>query len=57
MFLAISDMTLILKGMRSKDQISNEDLNLLKKIINNFMDKHFPNVSFFELAQVSVGLN
>jgi hypothetical protein len=57
MFLAVNDMTLVLKGMRSKDQLSMQDIQLLKIVIDNVMEKHLANISFFELAQISVGLN
>lgn len=57
MFLAVNDMTLVLKGMRSKDQLSLQDIQLLKILIDNVMEKHLANISFFELAQISVGLN
>lgn len=55
--LSINEINLILKGMRSKNQISTEELLLLKNIIRIVIEKYLDKLSFLELAQISVGIN
>jgi len=43
--------------MRSKTQISSDENVLLKIIIRTVHEKYLDKLSFFELAQISVGVN
>lgn len=55
--LPINDINSILKGMKSKLQLSNEEQILLRTIVKTVIEKHFDKLSFLELAQISVGIN
>jgi len=43
--------------MRSKQQISNDENLLLRTVVKTVLEKYFDKLSFFELAQISVGIN
>ena len=55
--LSVNEINSILKGMKSKLQLSNEEQILLRTIVRTVLEKHFDKLSFLELAQISVGIN
>lgn len=55
--MSISEIILILKGMKLRFQYNIEEVFVLKNIINAIINKYFTQLSYIELVLISTSIN